>query len=113
MEVIRQIFHVIIAWIQDTGIPTQLEEVDAIGLFTNPWFIIPFICMIGYLIYKQSFKDILIFSILFGIWYASGTDYMQTLIVDGQLQLNKVLPIMGAGAAALAFIIYLIFGRNG
>lgn len=113
MQVIGRGFHAIITWIQATGIPSQLEEVDVVGLFTNPWFIIPFVLMVGYLLYKQSFKDIIIFALLFGVWYASGTEYMQTLIVDGELQLEKVLPVMLGGAAILAFIIYLLFGRNG
>ncbi len=99
-------------WIRQTGIPEQLDTVDAAGLFTNPWFIIPFALLMGYFIYKQAFRDIIIFSLLLGIWYASGTEYMQTLIVDGELQLDKVLPVMVGGAATLALIIYLLFGRN-
>jgi len=113
MELIGKFSHTLVLWVQRTGIPSQIEQVDAVGLFTNPWFIIPFLILLGYLIYKQSYKDIIIFSLLFGLWYGSGTEYMQTLIVNGELQLDKVLPVMVGGAGALALIIYLIFGRNG
>jgi hypothetical protein len=32
--------------------------------------------------------------------------------VDGILQMNKVLPVLFGAAAALGFIIYLLFGRS-
>ncbi len=98
--------------IQATNIPKQFKEVDFSGLFSNPWFLVPFIALIGYQIYKQAFRDLFIIVLIVGIWYLSGTAYMQTLVVNGEVQINKVLPVVFGGAAVLGFIIYLFFGRS-
>jgi hypothetical protein len=37
---------------------------------------------------------------------------MQTLVVNGELQVNKVLPVLFGGAALIGLIIYLLFGRS-
>ncbi|NIA04656.1 MAG: hypothetical protein GWP11_01645 [Proteobacteria bacterium] len=98
--------------IQATNIPKQFRDVDFSGLFSNPWFLVPFIALIGYQVYKQAFRDLFIVVLIIGIWYLSGTEYMQTLIVNGELQINKVLPVVFGGAAVLGLIIYLFFGRS-
>jgi hypothetical protein len=95
-----------------TNIPQQISDVDAGGLFTNPWFMVPFVAFMGWQIYRQSFKDIIVVLIIIGLWWVSGTHYMQTLIVDGELQIGKVLPVMFGGAAILGFVIYMYFGRS-
>lgn len=100
------------AFIQSTNIPDQIKDVDFEGLFTNPWFMVPFVLQIGYMIYKQSWKEIIIIAIFVAVWWVSGTDYMQTLVVGDELKMNKVLPVMFGGAVALGFVIYLIFGRS-
>ena len=102
----------IIEFWDSTNIYQQVTEVDAAGLFTNPWFMVPFVVMILYMIYKQNWKDLIIMSIFIGVWYASGTEYMNSLIVGGELQLEKVLPVVFGGAVLLGFVIYLLFGRS-
>ncbi|MCL7488790.1 MAG: hypothetical protein M8357_11530 [Desulfobulbaceae bacterium] len=104
-------FDKIVDFLNSTHIPRQVSDVD-LGLFSNPWFLIPFLSLMGWWIYKQSFRDIILVLILMGIWYLSGTEYMQTLIVDGELQIGKILPVMFGGAAVLGFVIYLFFGRS-
>lgn len=99
-------------WFKSTHIHEQIKEVDAAGLFTNPWFVVPFGIMVAYMLYKQQWKDLLIIGILVAVWWVSGTPYMETLIVNGELQMNKVLPVAFGGAAALGFVIYLLFGRS-
>ncbi|MDW7774315.1 MAG: hypothetical protein SCH71_15625 [Desulfobulbaceae bacterium] len=98
--------------IEYTNIPQQVSDVDAGGLFTNPWFMVPFIALLGWQLFRQSFKDMIIVLLVVGLWWVSGTHYMQTLIIDGELQINKVLPVMFGGAAILGFIIYMYFGRS-
>ena len=102
----------IIEFWDSTNIYQQVTEVDAAGLFTNPWFMVPFVAMILYMIYKQGWKDLIIMSIFIGVWYASGTEYMNSLIVGGELQLEKVLPVAFGGAVLLGLVIYLLFGRS-
>ncbi|RWX49206.1 hypothetical protein VU01_10278 [Candidatus Electrothrix marina] len=100
------------AWLQSTHVPEQVKDVDIVALFTNPWFIVPFVALIGYLIWKQSFNELIIIVIFIVIWWLSGTEYMQTLVVDGELQLKKVLPVLVGASAVLGFIVYLFFGRS-
>ncbi len=98
--------------VQATNLPDQVKDVDFVGLFTNPWFMIPFIAWIGYMIYKQAFRDIIIVVIIIAIWWLSGTEYMQTLVVGDELQINKVLPVLFGGATVIGFVIYMFFGRS-
>jgi hypothetical protein len=51
-------------------------------------------------------------AIFIGVWWASGTQYMKTLVVGEELQVNKVLPVLFGGAAILGVVIYLLFGRS-
>lgn len=105
-------FGKILAWIESTHIQEQVANVDYVGLFTNPWFLVPFIMIVLYLLYKQSFKDIIIIIIFVGVWWVSGTTYMDTLVDGGELQVGKVLPVLFGGAAVLGFVIYMFFGRS-
>ncbi len=97
---------------RETHLPEQIKAVDLAGLFTNPWFLVPFIAIIGYLLYKQAFRDLIILGTIMGVWYASGTPYMQTLVVGNELSISKILPVVFGGAAILGFLIYLLFGRS-
>jgi len=100
------------AWLQSTNVPQQIQDVDFAGLFSNPYFLIPFIALVGYMIWKQSFNELIILLIFIALWWVSGTAYMQGLVVDGELQINKVLPVLAGASAILGFIIYLYFGRS-
>ena len=99
-------------WLDTTHLPEQIKDIDFAALFSNPWFLVPFVAVVGYHIYKQAFRDLIIMGLLMGVWYATGTEYMQTLVVGDELQVNKVLPLLFGGAAILGIIIYLIFGRS-
>ena len=105
-------FGKILAWIESTHIQEQVANVDYVGLFTNPWFLVPFIAAVLYLLYKQSFKDLIIIVIFIGVWWVSGTEYMHTLVVGDELQISKILPVLFGGAAILGFVIYMFFGRS-
>jgi len=106
------VFNRIVDLIASTRIPQQLEDVDIGGLFTNPWFLVPFVTFMGWNVYKQAFKEIILVLVIIGVWYVSGTHYMQTLIVNGELQIGKILPVMFGGAAVLGVVIYMYFGRS-
>jgi hypothetical protein len=73
---------------------------------------VPFVALVGYLLYKKALRDLVILGAILGMWWASGTTYMQTLVVDGELQINKVLPVLFGGAAVLGLVIYLLIGRS-
>ncbi len=107
-----EFFGKILAWIESTHLQEQVAKVDYVGLFTNPWFLVPFIAAVIYLLYKQSFKDLIIIVIFIGVWWVSGTEYMHTLVVGDELQINKILPVLFGGAGIVGFIIYMFFGRS-
>ena len=102
----------IVEFIHSTKVLEQFKDVDAVGLFTNPWFIVPFLCLIGYMLYKQDFKEIIIIFIGLLCWHISGTEYMGTLIVNNEVQLHKVLPVVFGAACLLGLIVYLYFGKS-
>lgn len=62
--------------VQETHLPEQIKEVDFSGLFSNPWFLVPFIALVGYLLYKKALRDLIILGAVLAIWWASGTQYM-------------------------------------
>lgn len=99
-------------FVQETNLPKQIKDVDYMGLFTNPWFLVPFVSSTGYLLYKQAFRDLIILGIILGVWYVSGTPYMQTLVVGGELRVVKILPVLFGGAGILGLLIYLLLGRS-
>jgi len=99
-------------WFVSTHLSEQIKDVDYVGLFTNPWFIIPFAILIVYMLYKQKWKDLIITIIFIGVWWVSGTDYMNSLLVNGEISIDKILPVVFGGATVLGFVIYLLFGRS-
>lgn len=107
-----EILATIAEFINNTNIPEQFRQVDAAGLFTNPWFLVPFVGFLGYELYKQSVNTLVITGVAIGLWIFSGSPMTKNLIVDGQLQIGKILPIAGVGVVALAIIVYFLFMRS-
>lgn len=107
-----EVFTKITDWFASTHIDEQLRAVDYVGLFTNPWFLVPFVFVVGYMLYKQRWTQIIITVVGIGVWYFSGTSYAQSLLVGGEIDINKILPVMFGGAVLLGFVVYLLFGRS-
>jgi hypothetical protein len=105
-------FNKVIEFIHSTKVLQQFKEVDAACLFSNPWFLVPLICLLGYMAYKQDFREIIIIVIGFACWHISGTQYMATLIVNDEIQLAKVLPVVFGAACILGVIVYMYFGGS-
>ena len=57
-------FKPVLDFIISTKVPEQLETIDYKGLFTNGWFLVPYIAMIAWIVYKQAITTI-IFILLF------------------------------------------------
>lgn len=107
-----EFFKKILDWFESTHLEEQIKEVDFVALFSNPWFLVPFVLMVCYMLFKQKWKDLIIVTICIGVWWVSGTEYMNSLIVGNELQINKILPVIFGGAAVLGFVVYLLFGRS-
>ncbi len=96
----------------NTNIPQQVREVDAKGLFTNAWFLVPFIGFIGYNLYKQAINSLVMAGLGIGLWLFTGSKYMEGLVVGNELQLDKVLPVIGVFLVAIGIAIYFFFMRS-
>lgn len=107
-----EIWAKISAWFAETHLHEQIKGVDYVGLFTNPWFIVPFGSMVGYMFFKQKWKDLVIVALLVAVWWISGTPYMDTLLINGEVQIEKILPVIFGGAGVVGLIIYLLFGKS-
>jgi hypothetical protein len=107
-----EIFTNIKEWFGATQIQEQIRDVDFTGLFSNPWFMVPFVLLVCYMVFRQKWKDIIIIAILIAVWWVSGTPYMNSLLVNGEIQINKILPVIFGGAAVLGFVVYILFGRS-
>lgn len=105
-------FNKIVEWFNSTHIHEQILEVDYIGLFSNPWFLVPFVSLVLYMLFKQQWRDLTIIILCIAIWWVTGTEYMNSLLVNGEIQIEKVLPVIFGGAVAVGFVIYLLFGRS-
>jgi len=99
-------------WITDTQVLEQIRSVDADALFHNPYFLVPFICVVIHQLYKQAINNLAIMALCIGLWYFSGTDYVRGAVVGGEVQIGKILPIAGVGVAGIAVLIYLVFIRQ-
>lgn len=99
-------------WIQQTQVLEQIKAVAVSGLFHNPYFLVPFICLIVYNLYRQTFTNLIILALILGLWYFSGTSYVQEAVMEGEVQIGKILPVVGVGVAGIAVLVYLLFIRQ-
>ncbi len=99
-------------WFATTHIIEQFQNVDVKGLFHNPYFLVPLIGLVLYFLYRQNFAYLISTALGLGLWVFSGTDYVRGAMVDGQIVLSKILPIIGIGLGALAILVYLLFLRS-
>lgn len=97
-------------WV-NTNIPEQLESVDWRALFANPWFMVPLMIQIGWWIYKQAINAIVLTCLGVGLWLFTGTEYASGLVINGVVQIEKILPVVGVGMCGLMIVIYLFFIR--
>lgn len=102
----------IVDFLNSTNVPQQFNEVDLKGLFTNAWFMVPFVAFICYNLYKQAINTLVLTGLGFGLWIFSSSSYMEGLVVNGQLQLGKMLPVAGVFIGVIAIAIYFLFMRS-
>lgn len=102
----------VIDFFNQTQVAAQLRTVDIQGLFFNPWFMVPFSGLILWWLYTQAISKLAITALAFGLWLFSGSTYSKNLIVNNELQLDKVWPLVLVGMISVAIIIYLVFVRD-
>ncbi|TBV80672.1 MAG: hypothetical protein EYX74_05115 [Desulfobulbaceae bacterium] len=104
-------FATLIELFGKTRIPTQVSEVDIRGLFTNPWFLIPFITWVSYKLYRQAVTALALTALVVTLWIFSGSPMMDGLIINGELQPGKILLVAGVGLVAVIIAVYFLFVR--
>jgi hypothetical protein len=108
-----EFFDAIFAFIDSTLVLQQFGEWNAVGLFTNPWFLVPFIALIIYYLVKQQIQNLILLGLGIAVFLFCGSHYVEGLIDEkGFIQLPKVLPILGMGIAVVGVVVYLFFGRS-
>ncbi len=99
-------------FINDTGVPEQINTIDYNGLFTNPWFMVPLATVIVYEIFRRSLRSVVTIIIFLGVWAFFGTPYMQEILTSDTVGLDKILPLLGGAVILLAVIVYMYFLRS-
>ncbi len=102
----------VVEFIHSTKVLEQVQEVQVKALFTNPYFLIPFLALMIWWIYRLAVRNLVFTGVVIGLWLFSGSRFAQDFIVEGELQLSKVLPVAGVGIAAVAIIVYMLFIRS-
>lgn len=105
-------FASIADFFQSTQVPEQLRAVDAAGLFSNPYFMVPFLGLVGYLIYKKAINNLLLVALVLGIWLFSGSHFVKDAFEGDQISVGKILPIIGFGVGAIGVLVYVLFFRS-
>ena len=105
-------FKPVLDFVISTKVPEQIENIQFKSLFTNGWFLVPYICMLGWNFYKQAFNNIIIILLLTGSWAFFGTPYMQEVLAQDEIQLGAVLPLIAGACTVLGIIFYIIFFKD-
>ena len=102
----------IFKFINDTGVPKQINTIDYQGLFSNPWFMVPLVAIIIYEVCRRSFKSVVSILIFLGVWAFFGTPYMQHILNSDTVSLDQILPLLGGAILILAVVVYMYFLRS-
>jgi len=93
---------------QATQIPQQILEHNILGLGHNLWFMIPFGLFILWRLYRKDWRGITLVAVLIGLWWFSGSEFMDGITVNGKPVLSKLLPVVGIFIAAVGIIACLL-----
>ena len=99
-------------FVQGTQVPQQFREVEVKGLFTNAYFLIPFLAVVGHFLFRKAVNSLILLGLGIGVWIISGSPLMQGLVVNGEVQIGKILPVAGVGVVIIAVVIYVVFIRS-
>ena len=105
-------FKPILDFIIDTKVPEQIEKVDYKALFSNGWFLVPFLTAIAWNIYKQALNNLIIIVLCTGSWAFFGTSYMQEILAQDEIQLSAILPLVAGACTILGIVMYIVFFKD-
>jgi hypothetical protein len=105
-------FKPVVDFIVSTKVPEQIDKIDYKGLFTNAWFLVPYIAFLAWNVYKQAINAIIITLLLTGSWAFFGTQYMKDIMGREEVALDAILPIVAGACLVLGIIIYRLFLKS-
>jgi len=105
-------FSPLVDFIVATKVPEQIENIQYKELFTNGWFLVPYLAWLAWNLYKRQLNTLIIVVLLSGTWAFFGTPYMRAVMNQDAIQLDTILPLVGGACAVLGTIIYLIFFKS-
>ena len=73
---------------------------------------VPFVALVGYLIFKKSINNLILIAAVMAVWLFSGSNYVQEAFQGDTLQVGKVLPIIGFGVVIIGVVVYALFMRS-
>jgi len=105
-------FKPVLDFVIATKVPEQIESIDYKGLFTNGWFLAPFIAMIGWNIYKKALNTLIMIGLFTASWAFFGTPFMQEILAEDEIQLDTILPLIAGACTVLGIGVYIIFFKS-
>jgi hypothetical protein len=105
-------FKPVLDFVISTKVPEQIENIKYQELFTNGWFLTPYLALIAWNIFRKQIYTIIIILLFSGSWAFFGTPYMQDVMQQDQIQLETILPLVGGACVVLGITVYLIFFKS-
>jgi hypothetical protein len=105
-------FKPVLDFVVSTKVPEQIENIEYQALFTNGWFLVPYLALIAWNIYKRQIYTIIIILLFTGSWAFFGTPYMREIMSRDEIQLEAILPLVGGASLVLGITVYLIFFKS-
>ncbi|NTV13044.1 MAG: hypothetical protein HGA96_03785 [Desulfobulbaceae bacterium] len=105
-------FTPVVDFIVETKVPEQLENIQYKELFSNGWFLVPYLAWIAWNIYRRQINSLITILLLTGSWVFFGTPYMQNVMNQETIQLDTIIPLVGGACLVLGIIIYIYFFKS-
>lgn len=105
-------FAPVVDFIVETKVPEQLEKIQYQELFTNGWFLVPYLAWIIWNLYKRQINSLITILLLSGSWVFFGTPYMRNIMNQETIQLGSIIPLVGGACLVLGVIIYIYFFKS-
>lgn len=105
-------FAPIVDFIVETKVPEQLENIRYKELAGNPWFLVPYLGWLAWMLFKKQLNTLVIVLLLSGSWAFFGTPYMRGVMGQDQVELGSILPLLIGACTVLGIVVYLLFFKH-
>lgn len=99
-------FEVVSEFITNTQVIEQLQDQEFRALYKNWYFIVPVAIFYCCKIFRGSFKAPVILTVMLIGGFFIDTEFCRSATINGEMQLDHVLPIVGGIFVGLLVILY-------